>query len=72
MWLKYTVLPANMIKIYYMMECVIVIPFLIILSTFESYDMEEKMSFEERVRHNNFEPVARNDRGQGRFREIFI
>ena len=46
------------------MECVIVTPFLIILSTFESYDMEEKMSFEESVRHHNFEPVARNDRGQ--------
>ena len=49
-----------------MMECVTVIPFLIILSTFESYDMQEKMtlSFEERMQHYNFEPVARNDRGQ--------
>ena len=41
---------SKQIKIRYMMECVIVIAFLIILSTFESYDMEEKMSFEERVR----------------------
>ena len=36
LWLKYAVLRANRSKICYIMECVIAIPFLIILITFET------------------------------------